>query len=142
MRWSHLQKLIYELWCPELELQIHCTAFRAPKTSPSAPSVGRYWVTLDGATIWEAPPAWRDDIRDGEISVSASDVTAVLRAYLDTPREAVFRCNLSGDKWGVAELMNAADRRIGKTRLRELQDDTIYPAVKRILAKRLSTLSE
>ncbi len=132
MRWSRLQQLIYEIWVPELELQIHCTSFR----NPEGPAVGRYWVTLDKETIWEAPPAWRDDLANNEISESASNVTAIFREYLDTPREAIFRKQIAGDKWGVVELMNAADRRMGKAKLQELGETSIYPAVAVILAKR------
>lgn len=131
MRWSQLRGLLTELFDPELELQVHCTVHRGEEVS-----IGRYWFILDGKTIWEIPRRVAPDIAAGRPNTVATEITALFREYLDTPREQLLTRPFEGDQWGVTEILKAADRRIGKRRLREIEP-LLSPPAQLIIRKRL-----
>lgn len=124
MRWSALKKLLEELFDPELKLSICCTVHRGH----GGPDIGRYWITLDGDTIWEVPRDAHKLIESGASEPVATEVTAVLREYLDCPKEDFFSRRFERDRWGLTDILRAADRRIGKRRFAELVERGIPPA--------------
>jgi hypothetical protein len=113
VRWSHLRQLVKELWDPALDLDIHCAVERGT----GGPPVGRYWITLDREKIWEAPQRASEKRDEERRDETASEVTAVLREYLDTPKDELFEKRFEGDRWELTNVLKAADRRIGKRRL-------------------------
>jgi hypothetical protein len=133
MRWSKLRKLLTELFDPELDLQIHCTSHRGEEIA-----IGRYWFVLDGETIWEVPRRVAPDLAAGIENPVASRVTAILREYLDTPRDDLPGKKFEGDEWGLADLLRAADRRIGKRRLEQLTRADLPQAARKVVEKRLN----
>lgn len=110
MRWSKLRQLITSLWDPALEMDIHCTVHRRSGGSP----VGRYWVTLRGKTLWAVPGGPSAELT---ADPRAELVTAILREYVDLPREALLHHEFAEDVFGLADLLRAADRRLGKRSL-------------------------
>lgn len=133
MRWSQLQKLIYNVWCEEIDLKISCTAYRREGAS----NLGRYWVQLDKRTIWEVPENLKGELKSTLPNPVASEITALLREYLDTPREELTTRDFSGDYWGIIDLMRAADRRIGKKKLLNLLSPQLSQAARWIIEARL-----
>ena len=69
MRWSRLQRLIYDIWVEKLGLQIHCNAF---DLSGSA-SVGRWWITLDRDIIWDVPKDFPEERAKGTYNLVATE---------------------------------------------------------------------
>jgi hypothetical protein len=124
MRWSALKKLLEELFDPELKLSIFCTVHRGR----GGPDIGRYWITLDGDTIWEVPRDVHKLTESKAAEPVATEITAVLREYLDCSKEDLFSKRFDGDRWRLTDVLRAADRRIGKRRFVELVERGITPA--------------
>ena len=131
MRWSKLRSLIQDLFDPALKLDIHCTAMRG-----EGGSVGKYWMVLDGETIWEAPRNAGGQAKSGAFNDAASMITELLREYLDVPRDELLTREFSGDRWGIIDLLRSSDRRIGKGKLREFFGPEPAEPFSRILVAR------
>jgi len=144
--WSKLQRRIYQLICPKLDLQIQCVAYPiSPRSSTNLP---RHWITLGKEIIWDYPKNFiskRQFYSEGrEITKkvvydewSIPDISALIRDYIDTPKDVLLDKVFSNDRWGLTEILKAADRRIGKERLKELGDKSGNAAVRKIIAMRL-----
>ena len=133
MRWSRLQGLIYDIWLPELRLQIHCNAY--PLSGSSC--VGRYWVTLDKQIIWDCPKDFSEECAKGAYNDVATRIGDLRREYLDTPKAKLMTAQFATDGWGLIDLFRAADRRIGKAALTELRRVTRSAPAKLVLERRL-----
>lgn len=131
MRWSKLRVLIQELFDPRLKIDIHCTAMRG-----EGDSIGKYWIVLDGETIWQAPQNVGAQLQAGAFNDAASQITVLLREYLDAPRNELLSREFSGDRWGIIELLRAADRRIGKAKLKEFFGEAPLNPISLILQAR------
>lgn len=134
MRWSRLQKLIYDVWRSDLGLQIHCNSFALSGAS----SVGRYWITLGKEIIWDCPKDFPEERDKGVYNHVATEITKVIRQYLDTPRDRLMTETFHGDRWGLIDIFRAADRRIGSSKLAELAGTTDSEPARRILDHRES----
>ncbi|MDE6690614.1 MAG: hypothetical protein K2K04_01465 [Clostridia bacterium] len=62
-----------------------------------------------------------------------SDISDLIREYIDTPTDELFDKKFGTDKWKLTEILKAADKRIGKRRLDELALNTDSEAAKRII---------
>ena len=119
-RWSKLQKKIYGLIDPAINLQIHCIKYRVPGFC-GMQEFPRYFVTLDGQTIFD----WPKDYPLGDrfhcekldtlylYTWCAADISGVLSEYLNA--NEVTRMTMT-DPWGIVDIIRAADRRIGQRR--------------------------
>ena len=132
MRWSRLKKLVEEIWVDNLDLVIHCSAYRS-----SNGEIGRYWIKQDSEVIWSVPDNIDQAVASGVNDGAASDITILLREYLDTPRDELLTRNFPRDRWGIIDIMRAADRRIGKQRLLVLKSAGLCDAAQRIVELRL-----
>ena len=133
MRWSKLQKLIYNIWCDDLRLQIHTNAYAL---SGSA-SIGRYWITLDKDIIWDVPRDFPEETAKGTYNSVASEITEVIKAYLDAPREEILSRAFESDLWGLIDIFRVADRRLGRKSLEQLAVTTLSEPARKILDARL-----
>lgn len=140
MRWSQLQQLIQALMVPALDFKIFCTVQRPKGREPGAP-IGRFWVTLGGETVWDEPEGVSQMIREGRRDDFAPQVTALLRSYLETPREQLIQSEAFSahtfDNRGLLDLLRACDRRIGARRLPELYRNTSSEAARLAIVRRL-----
>ncbi len=134
MRWSQLQKLIYNVWCDDLGLQIHTDAFAL---SGSA-SVGRYWITLGKDIIWDVPRDFPEEKAKGTYNNVASEISEVIKAYLDTPREELLSRVFEADRWGIVDIFRVSDRRLGRKSLELIETTPLPEPAKRILEARLN----
>lgn len=66
-----------------------------------------------------------------------SDISKFLRAYIESSTETIYEKHFENDKWGLANILKSADRRIGKRRLLELKNKTHNIAANKIIEKRL-----
>ena len=133
MRWSQLQSLIYSLWCDDIRLQIHCTGY---PLSGSA-SVGRYWTTLGKEIIWDVPKDFPEECAKGTYNTVASEITKVIRSYLDMPRDELMTRSFADDRWGLVDIFRAADRRLGAKRLATLAQGSLSAPAAKVLQARL-----
>lgn len=132
MRWSKLQKLVYDIWVDDLVLQIHASAY---PLSGSA-SVGRYWITMGKTIIWDVPRDFPEERAKGTYNPVASEISEVIKEYLDTPRDALLSRTFNRDRWGLTDLFRAADRRLGRKSLEKLRGSTLAPPARTVLEKR------
>ena len=156
-RWSKLGRDIKALFAPGLPLQIHCNA-RPPncKFPQGTTRFPRYWITLGKETIFDYPSDFLELIdheaadwemsrsdASGQITVwnsypfekhGVSEISCLIRDYIDRPKEALME-PFENDRWGLADILRAADRRIGKQRLREMQTEN--PGARKIISLRL-----
>jgi hypothetical protein len=134
-RWSKLQKQIYNLRAPGLNLQIHCSVYRA--ASPHGNSnVPRYWISLDKEIIWDFPKQFLAKSSEQIAAGGVSDISALLRDYIDTPKNQLADKVFVDDLWGLVDILRAADRRLGAKQLEALKVKTTSPAAKKVIQLR------
>jgi len=133
MRWSQLRVQIEALFDPALKLQLHCTAQRGEDGA----SIGRYWFVLNKENIWDEPQRISRMLVEGSPNSDASIMGAIIREYLGLSREALLEYLHPDDRWGLVEVLQAADRRIGKRRLPAMKSRFSCRAALRILEQRL-----
>ncbi|MDD3051552.1 MAG: hypothetical protein PHR06_10445 [Candidatus Cloacimonetes bacterium] len=154
-RWSKLQKEINLIISPDIKFQIHCMAYRM-RSQHGTTDLPRYWITLDKEVIFDYPKdfldmsmlpnsqnVWQcDDFTVKErypYVTEISDISDVLRIYIDTPIGELFDRTFEGDRWGLCDILKSADKRIGKRRLSELSERSKSEAVRKVIEKRLVT---
>ncbi len=137
-RWSKLQKQIYNLLLPELELQIHCAAYPM-RSQYGSTDLGRYWITLGREIIWDYPKDFAGAKRKYPYTTDIAAISELVREYVDTPVEALLRKRFDQDMWGLTAILKAADRRLGRERLTLVLGDEESEAARRVLARRAVT---
>ncbi|HBI85649.1 MAG TPA: hypothetical protein DDX71_05105 [Ruminococcus sp.] len=148
-RWSALQREIYKLIDENLNLQIHLSKYRMD-TRYGTTDLPRYWITLDGEIIFDYPAQFvvknaegngvrnlRGEVLQYPYETDISDISALIREYIDTPKNAVFAKHFENDHWGLINILKAADRRFGTRRLEMLRRRTDNKAAQKIIARRL-----
>ena len=144
--WSKLQREIYNLFTPDMKLQIHCTAYPMRSQCGSSTSLPRYWITLGKEVIWDYPHdfvAGKRSVRNyhGEslwypYQTDVSAISNLLREYIDTPKEQLLTKQFTNDKWGLVNILQAADRRICVRQLESLRHKTHNIAALKVIATR------
>jgi hypothetical protein len=136
--WSKLKREIHPLFSPDINIRLHCAAYRM-KSQRGSTDLPRYWITLDKETIWDYPRDFKNQgiydhrsaLDDGhtdsrvlqDIYPHGSDIAVIsdlLREYIDTPKAELLTKSFEKDRWGLTDMLRAADRRIGKRRLSAL----------------------
>lgn len=145
-RWSKLQKKLYQITDPDLKFQIHLTKYRMQSQRGST-DLPRYWITLHQEIIFDYPADFMNQNGlvqnlSGEetyypYETDISEISDLIEAYLNTPKEILFSTHFEQDSWGLANILKAADRRIGKRRLLLLKKKTHNRAAQKIIQERL-----
>jgi len=132
--WSKLQREIDKLFTDELSIRIHCRAYRMDSQRGST-DLPRYWITLGKDIIFDYPKDFAAAKASYPYLTDVSSISRLIRDYIDTPVDDLL-INEFEDPWGLIEIFLAADRRIGKRRLRELGEKLSSDAAKLVLEKR------
>jgi hypothetical protein len=144
--WSKLQKQLYLLIDPELDFQIQCRIVRM-QTERGSTNLPRYWITLNGDVIWDYPnqfvqPGGVVGRADGSFtrgyphSTDVSLISELIREYIDTPAEELLTRAFEHDHWGLANILRAADRRVGRRQFSKLRSKTHNQAARKVLEAR------
>jgi hypothetical protein len=145
-RWSKLQKQLHELFDPALDLQVQCRVVRMQSQYGST-NLPRYWLTLEKEVIWDYPG---DFSRPGGTTVRVdgtavlhyphqtdiSAISSLIREYIDTPARELMSRQFAEDHWGLANILRAADRRIGVRQWAKLKRKLHNQAALKVLAAR------
>ncbi len=142
--WSKLQRAVYLILAPGLPLQIQCRVY--PMDSQfGTTGIPRYWVTLGKEIVWDYP---RDFVSQGYLDrhlpypwpyrTDISEISCLIREYLDTPRSQILSEPFANDLWGIVNVLRAADRRVGSRQWDKLERSAASEAVTKILARRKS----
>lgn len=149
-RWSKLQKELYLIIDPSIDFQIHCVAYPMQSRYGNT-SLPRYWITLGNEIIFDYPKQFV--LGDGTVknydpdgihqiypyTTDISDVSSLIREYIDTPVSQIVTKHFENDHWGLANILRAADRRIGQRRLMTLRRRIKNQAAQKILELRIKT---
>ncbi|WP_274022488.1 hypothetical protein [Vibrio parahaemolyticus] len=144
-RWSKLQKELYAIRANDLNMQIHCSIYRM-KSQRGQTDIPRYWISVDNEIVWDYPrhflnednpsranPKWFPHVTD------IPNISALIREYIDTPKEEILSKQFSNDHWGLTNILKATDRRIGQRRLNDLSLMVGSETVDRIIRLRINT---
>lgn len=141
-RWSKLQREIYRIRADRLDLHLHCRVYRMASQRGST-DLPRYWITLDGETIWDyprdfidAPHPLRTNPEDYPYLTDVSAISELIREYIDTPKDELLDRAFDDDHWGLVNILRAADRRVGLRRLPDLKTKTEDEAVRKVVDAR------
>ena len=125
--WSKLQKEYYLLIADGLKIKLHCRAYRMD-SQRGGTKLPRYWITLNKKTIWDYPKQFigeehpsRANSQWYPYSTDVSDISNLIREYIDTPKYELLTRNFKDDHWGLTDILKASDKRIGKRRLPDLK---------------------
>ena len=152
-RWSKLQKQFYELVDEGIDFQIHCAVYRM-QSRRGGTDLPRYFITLAGEIIFDYPKDFV--LKSGGVKSLArsaltkiypygndiSDIGELIREYIDTPKEELFAKHFGADDWGLANILKAADKRIGKRRLQILAKNKKNQAMQRVVQARLNYVAD
>ena len=150
-RWSKLQKRFYELVDEGIDFQIHCAVYRM-QSRRGGTDLPRYFITLAGKIIFDYPKDFV--LKSGGVKSLAqgaltkiypygndiSDIGELIREYIDTPKDELFAKHFDEGGWGLANILKAADKRIGKRRLQILAKNRKNQAMQKVIAARLRAL--
>ena len=144
--WSKLQRELYKLRAHGLDFQIHCAAMRMGCGNTDLP---RYWITLGKKIIWDYPRDFAEYLGPGMYKkpiylrggypyiTDISDISRLIREYIDTPVGQLFEKVFDNDFWNLTDILKAMDRRIGKSRLKDLDKGTSCVAARLVISARL-----
>lgn len=146
-RWSKLQKELYLLIDPKIDFQVHCSVYQMHSQMGSV-NLPRYWITLNKEIIFDYPKQFVN--KDGLLSNLSShgrnmgypynndisDISRLIRDYIDTPADEIMTRHFPQDYWGMANILRAADRRIGIRRLETLRKRKGNLAAQKVIAAR------
>ena len=150
-RWSKLQKRLYELVDESIDFKLHCTVYRMQSRCGST-DLPRYFITLAGEIIFDYPKDFVQksggikSLAEGALAKiypygnDISDIGELIREYIDTPKDELFKKHFDADEWGLANILKAADKRIGKRRLQILAKNKKNQAMQKVIASRLEAL--
>ena len=134
-----------------IDFKLHCTVYRMQSRCGST-DLPRYFITLAGEIIFDYPKDFV--LKSGGVKSLAggalakiypygndiSDIGELIREYIDTPKEELFKKHFDADEWGLANILKAADKRIGKRRLQILAKNKKNQAMQKVIAARLGAL--
>ena len=122
-RWSNLQKQLYLILDNKINLQIHCSVYRMNSQRGST-NLPRYWITLNREIIFDYPKISVSK-EDYPYTTEISDISELLREYLDSPKEQILAKNFGNDKYGITNLLKAAYTRISINKLEQYFQNNI-----------------
>lgn len=149
-RWSALQREIYKIIDEHINLQIHLSNYRMNSQYGST-DLPRYWITLDNEIIFDYPKQFVFTDENGSFiknlrgdrlyypyQTDISEISNLIREYIDTPKEEVFSKHFENDHWSLINILKASDRRFGAKRLELLKKRTDNKAALKVIEHRLN----
>ena len=159
--WSKLQKQLYLLIDPSIDFQIHCNAYRM-KSQRGTTSLPRYCIVLNKEIIFDYPKDFLSNLipREGSRELRTTgtstwllnsdltvkdlypyytevqNISCVIREYIDTPVNELFDKIFENDKWGLTDILKAADKRLGKNKLIQIKQETKSKNVLKVIIAR------
>lgn len=122
-RWSKLKKKVEGLWTPDLDMAVHCNSYR--HEAHTLYNMERHWIVLNGVIIWDFPgpflksknPDHPNPVQYHPSMSFPTPPAKLFDEYLSCPVDELLTRKFEEDHYGLGDIMRAADRRLGKTRL-------------------------
>lgn len=122
---------------PMVDFQIHCALYEMNSLGHHGNRLPRYFITIDKEIVFDYP---RDIALDKKHTYlwdnDIDKMSDLIEEYIQCPNEKLFD-GFFNDKWGMADILLACDRRIGKKRFQNLMQRTKSDKIKRIIEKRM-----
>ena len=136
--WSQIQRKLYEIIAPQINLQVHCAVYPGGGKT-CANGIPRFWVTLDGEVIFDCQHdfmfMWHDkDFDIGNLPFE-DDISWCCGIVIRHFQASVDRLMTLHDRFGLTDILLAADRRIGKRRWPEIYKNRSEAARKVLIAR-------
>ena len=142
-RWSKLQKRLYNLMDPKINFQIHCALYEMNSNDGyHGNKLPRYFITIGKKIVFDYPKDF-DTNKSYESTAypwltDMSEISDVIEEYIQCPESEILH-DFEDDKWGITEILRVCDRRIGKRRLRELENTITNEVLLEIIERRIHT---
>ena len=143
--WSQLQRKLYEIIDPKLNLQVHCAAHRGNGKTCINP-IPRFWVTLEGEVIFDCLHEVMFLHRCSVVGRSyrpydtdSADICGAVIRYVNAPVSELMNLR---DRWGLFDILVSADRRVGRRRWAKLYRDRSEAARKVLIARGFKPAAE
>lgn len=125
MRWSKLQKQLYNIIDRDVKFQMHCSIYKTKSArtvgqkngiSKGREMIPRFWITVGKDTIWDYPNNFINDLPDTYYFHwdNYTWISDCIRYYLDTPKDKLLTQKYEKDKYGLTEIFRKYDKRISK----------------------------
>ena len=139
-RWSKLQKKLYDLMDPRAGFQIHMALYEMNSNDGyHSEKLPRYFITCGKEIIFDYPKDFDTGTEEYHTTYPwMTDISAIsnlIEAYINTPVNDLMD-TFPDDRWGLTDLLRAADRRIGKRRADSMLENTENRGVRLLLMKR------
>jgi hypothetical protein len=145
-RWSKLQSALYRIVAPGIRFQLQCRVVRM-NSANGGTNLPRYWITLGKETLWAYPDQFAlagggtRRVDQAKIiwyphQTDVSDISNLIREYIDTPVAELMSKRFEHDHWGLINILRAADRRIGQRQLPALRRKIHNAAALKVLDAR------
>lgn len=131
-RWSKLARDLEALFAPDLDLKLRCSIVRMQSEHGGTP-LPRYSLDLDGESIWHYPGQFPGSSPHFPHETDVGDISQLFRDYVNAPAGA----ELPQDRWGLRDVLRAADRRLGRRGLEALGRTTASEAARTVVRRRL-----
>ncbi|RHP47222.1 hypothetical protein [Clostridium sp. AF32-12BH] len=142
-RWSKLQKRLYNLMDPKINFQIHCALYEMNSNDGyHGNKLPRYFITIGKKIVFDYPKDF-DTNKSYESTAypwltDMSEISDVIEEYIQCPESGILH-DFEDDKWEITEILRVCDRRIGKRRLRELENTITNEVLLEIIERRIHT---
>jgi hypothetical protein len=73
----------------------------------------------------------------GTYSMVASEITKLIKEYLETPRADILSKKFDADRWGLIDIFRVADRRLEIKSLEQLAAKSLSTPARKILNERI-----
>jgi hypothetical protein len=87
--------------------------------------------------IFKKGPHYKRKIFAYPYSDEISDISNLMREYIDTPKDQLMSRQFENDYWGLINILRAADKRIGQRQLKALKSKTRNKAARKLIEQRM-----
>lgn len=136
--WSQIQRKLYDLIDPNLKLQVHCAVYPGGGRT-CLNGIPRFWVKLGDEVIFDCLHdyifMWQDknfDIGNLPLEDDIAWCCGIVIRYFQAPVDCLMTLH---DRFGLTDILLAADRRIGKRRWPEIYATRSEAAQKVLVAR-------
>lgn len=108
-KWSKLQRDLYNLikeTDKEHRFQIHCVAYRMPKSISSNPQIPRYWITIGKEIVWDTATIFNNYSYEPQQKIGK--ISQSIRDYINCPLKEL---KSKQDEYGLYDILRKYDRR-------------------------------
>lgn len=128
---------------PKINFQIHCALYEMNSNDGyHGNKLPRYFITIGKKIVFDYPKDF-DTNKSYESTAypwltDMSEISDVIEEYIQCPESEILH-DFEDDKWGITEILRVCDRRIGKRRLRELENTITNEVLLEIIERRIHT---